>query len=66
MYKFKDFQMIAYIMTKEKSDPIKVLKDYFSENEKETKKKEGHDAFLWIEHYNTWIDLFVAISCRVS
>ena len=53
-------------MTKKKSDPIKVLKDIFAEIEEETKEKTGDDAFHWMNHYNTWIDVIGSITNSIS
>lgn len=42
-------------------DPLKFLKDILSEVETETKKQVGDDWALWINHYNTWIDVIKAV-----
>lgn len=47
---------------KKDEDPIKFLKDVFSEIENETTKKMNDDSYHWIEHYNTWIDVINAIT----
>lgn len=51
-----------YDMSSRKSDPIKVLKDTFTEIEEETKEKMGDDAFHWMNHYGTWIDVITSVT----
>lgn len=48
-------------------DPIKYFKDNFSAVEKETRKKEtDEEAFLWLNQYNTWIDILAKTTVDVS
>lgn len=38
-------------------DPLRFLKNQLSEVETETRKESGDDWSLWIDHYNTWMDV---------
>lgn len=52
-------------MTKEK-DPIQFLKNFISEVEAETQKRTKDDAFLWLEHYNSLIDVIGSVLTNIS
>ncbi|MBI5147392.1 MAG: hypothetical protein HZA84_09320 [Thaumarchaeota archaeon] len=47
-------------------DPVKFLKDLVFEVEKETKQETKDGAFLWVMHYDTWIDILGSVLNGIS